>query len=61
MPAKSKSQWAKLAILRRKGKLSKAKFDEFTHGVDWHKLPQHVKSRKAQRRAAKTKKKKRRK
>ena len=56
MPAVSKAQWAKLAILRRKGKLSTAKFHKFTNGVDWHKLPEHAKAHKAQKRAAKFRK-----
>lgn len=42
MPVKSKAQWAKLAVLRRQGKLSTKKFHEWVRGVNFKKLPKHV-------------------
>jgi hypothetical protein len=39
MPAVSKKQFAKMFVLYRQKKITKAQLDNFTRGVDFHKLP----------------------
>jgi len=39
MPAKSKSQFKKMFVLYKQGKITKAELDKFTHGVNYRSLP----------------------
>jgi len=43
MPAKSKKQFAKIALLYKQGKITKTQFDNFNKGVDYKRLPTRVK------------------
>lgn len=52
---KSQKQWGKLGALMREGRITHGEFDKRVHGVDYSKLPDHVKKHKAQSRAAKLK------
>ena len=45
MPAVSKAQWAKLALLLKRGEITKAQFDRFTKGVSYKRLPERVKKK----------------
>lgn len=45
MPVKSKSQWRKLASEVNKGRMSQRKFQEWTHGINYDKLPERKKKR----------------
>ena len=38
-PAVSKAQFRKMFILFKQGKITKKQLDEFTHGVNFKKLP----------------------
>jgi len=46
MPAVSKAQFKKMFLLYHQGKITKKQLDEFTHGVNYGKLP----AKKAQKR-----------
>lgn len=46
MPAKSKAQAGKLAVLYKQGKVSKQTLDEYLKGVKVSKLPKHAKKTK---------------
>jgi len=39
MPAVSKSQFKKMVILHKEGKITKAQLNDFTKGVNFKKLP----------------------
>lgn len=41
MPAVSKAQFKKMAVLYRQGKTTKEQFDDFDKGVDYKDLPGH--------------------
>lgn len=44
MPAKNRKQWKLLWAKADRGEISKKVADEFTHGVDYSKLPEKAKS-----------------
>lgn len=46
MPAKSKAQFKKVFVLERQGKMTKKQVGDFTHGVNYKKLPDRVKKKK---------------
>lgn len=46
MPARSKRQFGKIALLYKQGKISKKTRDDFLKGVRYKKLPTRVKKRK---------------
>jgi hypothetical protein len=39
MPARSKAQFKKMFILYKEKKITKKQLDDFTHGVNYKKLP----------------------
>jgi hypothetical protein len=42
-PVVSKAQFGKMFILYKQGKITKSQLDDFTHGVNYKKLPERVK------------------
>ena len=51
MPIKSKAQWRRFAAMLRRGEISRAKFDEWTHGVSFKSLPERVQGKKKRKRS----------
>ena len=47
MPAKSKRQFGKIAILYKQGKITEKQRDDFLKGVKYKRLPTRVKKRKS--------------
>jgi len=45
MPATSKAQWRKLALLHKQGKISDEEWRRFTEGVNYDSLPERVKKK----------------
>lgn len=43
MPAKSKQQFKKIAVLYKQGKISKQTFNDFDKGVNYKSLPKRAK------------------
>ena len=54
---KSQKQWGKFGAMMHSGEMTKKEFHKRVHGVKYSKLPKYAGNRDAQRRAAKTKKK----
>jgi hypothetical protein len=46
MPAKSRAQFKKMFVLEKEGKISKKELKDFTHDVNYKKLPKKVKKAK---------------
>lgn len=46
MPATSKAQFKKMFLLKKEGKITQKQLDDFTHGVNYKKLPKHKKAKK---------------
>jgi 16S rRNA U516 pseudouridylate synthase RsuA-like enzyme len=51
MPAKSKKQFRKMFVLHDRGQITQEELDDFTHGVNYKKLPM----RKAKKKVARKK------
>lgn len=53
MPARSKAQFKKMFILYKQGKITKEELNEFTHGVDYKKLPAKKRAKRTEKRRRK--------
>jgi len=42
MPSESKSQFRKMFVLRKQGKITEGQLKDFTHNVDYKDLPERV-------------------
>ncbi len=42
MPSKSKSQFKKMFVLKKQGKITDSQLKDFTHNVNYKALPTHI-------------------
>jgi hypothetical protein len=47
MPSKSKAQFGEMGRLFEQGKITRKQLEDFNKGVDYKKLPEHVKPKKS--------------